>query len=311
MAIHELYSARQRRLAERGNSDPYRYDDIPAPLRVQIVGIIRDALGQDPDYTREAFRASIFKHVHLVLARELGLFQLGGRYGTAEERVVEHFLAVSSAEQVLDVVELFFGIISNFVRRSNELRQENRPASTAAAAIEELNQRFQLHAIGFQFVEGEIVRVDSQFIHTEVTLETLRLIHGNEFSSANEEFLRAHEHYRHERFEECVVAALAAFESTMKIICSKREWTVEKGATTKALIAACLKNGLLPQMMESQLSAVRSTLESGLPAVRNNMGGHGKGTDTTPVPAYFARYALNTAATTILLIVEADQALPQ
>jgi hypothetical protein len=43
------------------------------------------------------------------------------------------------------------------------------------------------------------------------------------FDGANEEYLKAHEHYRHRRNKECLTECLTeclkAFESTMKIIC--------------------------------------------------------------------------------------------
>lgn len=51
MSVFEIFSKRQKR--ERGEvPDVYQYEDIPQPLRVQIVHILRDALegeyNQDP-----------------------------------------------------------------------------------------------------------------------------------------------------------------------------------------------------------------------------------------------------------------------
>jgi hypothetical protein len=56
------------------------------------------------------------------------------------------------------------------------------------------------------------------------------------------------------------------------------------------------------------MGSIRSLLESGLPSVRNKLGGHGQGTEPVDAPEYFARYALNLAATSILFVAEADQA---
>ena len=44
------------------------------------------------------------------------------------------------------------------------------------------------------------------------------------YAGANDEFLRAHEHYRHKRHKECLNECLKAFESMMKAICKKRRW---------------------------------------------------------------------------------------
>ena len=40
-------------------------------------------------------------------------------------------------------------------------------------AVEELNHRFKEHAIGYQYLEGELVRVDSQFAHAEIVKPAL------------------------------------------------------------------------------------------------------------------------------------------
>lgn len=45
MSVFEIFSKRQKR--ERGEvPDVYQYEDIPQPLRVQVVHILRDALGK-------------------------------------------------------------------------------------------------------------------------------------------------------------------------------------------------------------------------------------------------------------------------
>lgn len=137
---------------------------------------------------------------------------------------------------------------------------------------------------------------------------TLAVLRGDGFKGANEEFLQAHEHYRHGRHKECLVDALKAFESTMKAICKMQGWPNQPNDTAKALIGTCLSNGLIPPYLESQIGSLRSLLESGIPTVRNKLGGHGQGADPTVVPEYLARYSLNLTATSILFLVEANAA---
>jgi hypothetical protein len=64
------------------------------------------------------------------------------------------------------------------------------------SAIEELNNRFREHGIGYQFVNSRIFRIDSQFVHNEIIKTALTLIHQNDFEGAEDEFMKAHEHYR-------------------------------------------------------------------------------------------------------------------
>lgn len=55
--------------------------------------------------------------------------------------------------------------------------------------------------------------------------------------------------------------------------------------------------------MSSHMANLRTTLETGLPVVRNKTSGHGQGSAVIPISDEFAEYALNLAATNIVLMV--------
>ena len=81
MAIVDLYSKRQKRA--RGEvPDVYVYDNLPQPLRVQIVHIIRDAFSDSSygiSYRRFGSRSNgqdVHEAVEKILCRELGVFEL-------------------------------------------------------------------------------------------------------------------------------------------------------------------------------------------------------------------------------------------
>lgn len=306
MGVIDLFSKRQRRL--KGEvPDVYIYDEIPASLRVQVVHIIRDALGTDSYRSKHA--TNTYKFINDALCREYGLFELTKRFRSFDESIFNFFLAEESVEKALDVIELSFKMIDIHVRKHYPTF-ENGTKIEPDDAISELNTRFKEHGVGFQFESSELIRVDSQFIHSEAVKPTLTILRGKYYKGANEEFLMAHEHYRHSRYKECLVESLKAFESTMKAICEKHGWPTQPTDTAKALINTCLTQGLLPSYLESQMGSLRSLLESGLPTVRNKLGGHGQGSNPIIVPEYFARYALNLTASSILLMAEADAAQP-
>lgn len=303
MGIFDLFSKRQRRL--RGEfPDVYTYDNLPNAFRVQVVHIIRDALGVDNYQSRHASKT--YEFIHDTLCREYGLFELTKNSNSPDLSVFNFFLTEASVERALDVIELSFKIIDKYVR--NEYPYEDGAKTAPDDALAELNGRFREHGIGFQFESSELIRVDSEFIHSEAVKPTLAILRDSKFNGANEEFLKAHEHYRHGRYKECLVDALKSFESTLKTICTKRGWKIQPTDTAKVLINTCLSEGLLPSFLESQMGTVRSLLESGVPTVRNKLGGHGQGTESIAVPEYFARYVLNLTASSILLMAEADAA---
>lgn len=51
------------------------------------------------------------------------------------------------------------------------------------------------------------------------------------------------------------------------------------------------------------MASLRTTLEIGLPMLRNKNAGHGQGSTVTPISDEFAEYALNLAAINIVLLV--------
>jgi hypothetical protein len=160
-------------------------------------------------------------------------------------------------------------------------------------------------------VDGEIIRIDSEFIHTEVIKPALALLQAKQFSGAQAEFLKAHEHYRHGRQKEALTESCKALESTLKAICDKRKWAYDKQKdTSQKLIQICFDNGLIPQFWQQEFSALRSTLESGAPTGRNKLGAHGQGASVTQVPSYLTAYVLHMAAAAIVFLVEAEKAMP-
>src|SRR6202035_2990094 len=112
-----------------------------------------------------------------------------------------------------------------------------------------------------QYADGEIIRVDSEFVHAEVVKPALALLHTKEFSGAQAEFLKAHEHYRHGRQKEALTESCKALESTLKAICDKRKWAYDKQKdTSQKLIQVCFDNGLIPPFWQQHFTALRSTL---------------------------------------------------
>lgn len=310
MAIFDLFSKRQKRL--RGDvPDVYVYDSLPQPLRVQIVHIWTDTLGKGEQYWTGQVKEA-YEFIVSTLCREYGLFKLPGAkdYGDREfiTELANFFLQVDDVEKALDAVELSFRVIDEFTRSWEYLRRHDGE-ERADRAISELNIRFKEHGVGFQFVEGEIVRVDSEFLHVEAVKPALRLLNEKNYRGAQQEFLSAYDHYRHGKNKEALNDCLKAFESTMKAICDKRRWTYQPNATSKVLIQICLDNDLIPSFWQQQFSSLRSMLESSIPTGRNKLSGHGQGTNPTTVPDHLVSYMLHMTASSLVFLTTAEKNL--
>ncbi|MFZ1746399.1 MAG: hypothetical protein WBO24_17180 [Nitrospirales bacterium] len=312
MNVFDLFSKRQKAL--RGEMpDVYSYDTIPQTLKVQIVHILDDTLGDIGEYNNSSGPFEAYKLIVEILCREYGVFSIGNStaYGGRNYRkeLVNFILEESDHERILDAVELSFRYIDKLTRESRYLGRHTA-SEVADDAIEELNARFQEHGIGYRFEESGIVRIDSELLHAEVVKPTLALLRSPEFAGAQAEFLKAHEHYRHGRDKEVLAECLKSLESVMKSICAKREWAHDPNASSKALIKVLFDNEFIPQFWSQQFSALRAILENGVPAARNRLGGHGQGATVVQVPPYLVAYVLHQTAATIVFLVEAERSLP-
>lgn len=311
MGIYDTYSKRKQQRERAGQPDVYNYDDLPQPLRVQIIYIWSDAIGQHMSSTQfgEEWHPPVsnmlWAEIHATMCRELGELHLTAKGLRPFEDCTYFIQQTSHVDHALDIIEISFRIIDHKVRRLDKrVREASNIRQDPDDAITELNHRFREHGIGYQYVEGQIIRVDSHYVHAEVVKPAISLLKHAGFQGPSEEFLSAHKHYREGRNKEAISDALKAFESTMKAICAAMKWTVPENATAKPLIDACFANGLIPSSLTGQFSSLRATLESGLPTIRNKMGGHGQGQKPVEVPDHVAAYALHLAATNIVFLVE-------
>ena len=310
MQVFDLFSKRQKKL--RGETpDVYVYDELPEPLRVQIVHIWMDTLGDHEQYHYHPHVNNIYKHIAEVLCREYGFFQLSKNHGSRNyfNELINFFLQEIDIDKALDAVELSFCLIDGPTREWQYLNRHDA-SKIADDAIEELNYRFKEHGIGYQFSNGRIIRMDSELIHTEIVKPALELLNQRNYAGAQQEFLKAHEHYRKGNAKEALNECLKAFESVMKAICDKRGWKNYKNAAAKDLIEVCFDNGLIPSFWQSHYSSLRNLLESSVPTGRNKLSGHGQGTTPVSVPNHLVAYMLHMTASAIVFLAEAEEKYP-
>jgi len=311
MAITNLYSKRKRAL--KGDvSDIYSYDEISEKLRVQIVHIINDAIGvcatfsnmRSYGYQRD-HSDQAYMDICKTLRQEYGVFELSRNANSYYNEVYDFFLNTESVDECLDIIELSFSVIDGYVRKNKYYFKSN-----ADEAINDLNQRFKENSVGYQFENGEIIRVDSQFVHAEVVKPILLVLSSSsEYEGVLDEFMSAHEHYRHGKYKECLNDCLKSFESLMKSIHKRNSWAFNETDTAKKLINSCLENKLIPEYLQNQFSSMRILLESGIPTIRNKEGGHGQGPDIVDVPEHLASYTIHLTATNLLFLARCEEQL--
>jgi hypothetical protein len=245
------------------------------------------------------------------MAEELGLFRIGSPLRGEDAAIMEYLRNDASDEEALDLIEIAFSYAAE-KHRDFRWRDAVTTSATIDEAIEDLNKRFLEHQVGYAFIGGktsQLIRKDNTLLHQEAILPALKLLQEEGFEGADEEYRKAHEHYRTGNQKECLNECLKSFESTLKTICSRMKWQYNSTDTAKALIDTCINRGLFPSFLESHLGAVKGALTSSIPTVRNKMGGHGQGEQPVEVPGFYAEYLLHETAVTIVFLVDAYKLL--
>jgi hypothetical protein len=309
MAVNELFSKRQARL--RGDvPEFFQYSTLPDALRAQIIYILADLLhgGIDEDPNRFSGTRDAYQNIRKTLLREWGVYDLnsetprGNHVSSQLWSLVRHS---KDLRRCLDVVELAVRY-ADINTRHFEYMLEPDPNERVESGIKELNQRFIEHGVGYQYADGILVQMNSDFLHAEVVVPSLRLLRSGGHSGAEEEFMRAHEHFRAGRIEESITEACKAFESTMKCILSERG-VAEVNLTAKKLISLCLTNGVIERTWQSLFENLQGLLETGTLMARNKFGAHGRGTQETRIPFEVGAYALHMTASSIVFLVECSR----
>jgi hypothetical protein len=310
--IFDLFSARSN---PRPKPSLYVYDSLPQPFRVQVCYILDQAIGKyyaEPgDYSPASPSYRLWISVRDILRTERGVFCLVQDSRLSPKIECLNFFLQADAPGALDFIEVCFRVIDRFVRDNREYNYKQAEIELSPdSAIQELNRRFDQHHLGYQFVGGELIKRDSQYVHAEVVEPAIHVLMAAGFDGPNDEFLRAHKAYLKGSYKEAIREALTALESTLKTILLRRKWPFDrnKDAANK-LFAIAFENGLVPGYLQSEFSALRTTLEAGVPTLRNRTAGHGQGPDPVDVPQYLAAYALHMSAAAIIFLVAADQNL--
>ncbi|UAJ09245.1 STM4504/CBY_0614 family protein [Glacieibacterium megasporae] len=310
MGLPNIFSRRKRSEAAI-SGDVYQYDILPPKMRNQIIQIWSEAIGTYGRSTHETRSpATVYDTIVDMLRKEKGLESLHPVYaGNKQLELFAWFRCESDMDSMVDAIEISFWMIDNFVRE-NEYYFKSVTSSLPDNAIAELNARLLEAQVGYQYVGGEILKIDSLLIHKEVVLPVLTLLSDVEFAGAEKEFRGAHKLFREQSYELCLTECCKSFESVLKVIANKRDWPISSNDTAGKLLAAAFANNLVPSYLQSEFSGLRTVLESGISSVRNKDSGHGTGVTPRSIPEHLAAFQLHQTATAILFLVQADKAMP-
>jgi hypothetical protein len=300
---------------EKGDSpDIYTYDQAPPQMRHQICCAFSEGIGEyhvgDPYFGQSnSLNANKYwRNIDNICRKEIYSYLNFVGKRDIKEVFLNFLLQENDVDDFLSGVEI--GCLCLTIVDDRFVRTALRGAvQSGVAALSEINTRFQQHSVGYQFENKNLIRVDSKIAHAEIVKPALKLLESRIFAKANDDFMTAHLHYRSGKYKDCVVSSNRAFESMLKAICDDAKWKYEKGSRASELISLVTKSGLFTHNFDRSFDSYVATLRSGLPAVRNDAGGHGDGAAAAAVTAEIARYAIHLTATNLLFLGESYELL--
>ena len=225
---YKIFSKRQQRM-QGETPDTYPSETIPRELRVQVLHIWGKMWGTpyknnfgELQVSQLAYDA--YTSIETTLCEEYGVLDLDGGDDPNEDgygccRVVDNFLLeTEDTDKVIDVIEVSFRYIDQEIRDkfyvpnddenddgldeifgvrhrdiSHDISHDGIPPDEA---IDLLNRRFRENSVWYQYESGQIEKVDSQDIHSEVELpnNTQQAVNNSPMNNANKKIFIGHGH---------------------------------------------------------------------------------------------------------------------
>ncbi len=256
-----------------------------------------------------------WEEIHDSLKLIVGTRQLSKRWVDSARLDVLYFLPECSSEHFLEFIEEIF--------RTHKYQQGDlfRNSQGNHHLIGDINNLFLADSLPYMLTDfvwetrrelfhgsevdasvivayPQVVRREDAVTHVWAVEPTLILLRDKSFTSANKEFLEALDAYGKGDYGNCLTNCGSSFESTMKIICDRKNWPYKQTEVASQLLKHIFNNSTLDQNIFDQPLTNIATL-------RNKLSkSHGAGVQQKTVPQHIAKYAINATAAAILLIVE-------
>lgn len=139
----------------------------------------------------------------------------------------------------------------------------------------------------------KIILKENEVIHKSAIRPSLSILEKDDFKYAHEEFIEALTDYRKKDYGDCLTKCGSAFESVMKIICDKNNWSYKQSDTASKLLNIIFDNSNLPRFYETNFVIIAT--------IRNKISkSHGAGVEQKEPSKDVAQYSINQTASSII-----------
>lgn len=176
----------------------------------------------------------------------------------------------------------------------------------AEIAISEVNLYLKANNIGYRFENGFVISSNHTPIEDFTINQAFKLIKNIEYASINDEYSDAHKSFRNDNFEGCNGNCRKAFESTLKIICKKKNWKYSDSDTSKPLVNILRINNYFSEFHHNHISALVNLLETQISSIANRNGSHGRGPKEKSRDRELSSFLLKVTGSTIVFLLNLE-----
>ena len=199
MEPFKTFTKRRREREREGQPVIYIAGPLHESFRNQVVLLLHDAIGEYQQRYQHVYDSTkwtvVWDCVFRLAQRKFGKLELvdGGSHMWPDEQC-QTFVRTADTEPTLDLIDIAFQTIDHLGRRMFRVGDRDQALIDPDEAIDQLNYRFREHDLGYQFTDGQLIEVSSQYLHAEAVEPALTLLHTQGFGGPEEEFLSAHRH---------------------------------------------------------------------------------------------------------------------
>jgi hypothetical protein len=182
MSVISTFSKRKKLAEKAGKLDILQYEELPEQFRVQATHIIADALGfavlRSPFGDNHSPTFELWFSIFKTQCREQGVYTLSRTSNSNPQSQCLDYILQADTDRALDIIELSLRVIEFVLPRINASFDRKGVGITLQPqeAIADMNARFMEHNLGYQYTNGKIVRVDSEFAHAALHLAASNII---------------------------------------------------------------------------------------------------------------------------------------
>ena len=268
-------------------------EKIPNNTRTKIFFVIMEYGYHIGHFGFSMDQVSDLRDLRYQICKHKGILNINNE--SLDEKSINKWLFECSVIDFLRTIEIFI-----YIKMKYETSED---IQIRVNAINEINDIFRIDRIGYEIVNGKIIKYDSEYLNDDVIKQTISLLDSSDFKGPLDEFEKALNHFLKKEYKDTIQEANNSFESTMKSILTKLDIKFDpQRDNASKLLQILYDNDVIYTHTQEFTDNLKKILQ-GLPTIRNKQSGHGQGLNPIEIYKSYAGLSLHLAGSFIVFLI--------